>query len=116
MQEAPLLKLEIPKIERVRKLTTEYQSVAKYQLQQATERIKKRLGGLAYKETLAAIEAGDVHKMVELALVYYDKAYAYQLAHKPPGNIISVTLTGTNVQENARKILKVMNEKLKQQY
>ncbi len=108
MQESLLLKLEIPKIERIRKLTAEYQTVDKTQLQQATERIKKRLGGLTYKETMQAIAAGDIRKMVELALVYYDKAYAYQLANKPPGKIIPVTLTGTDARENAKELLRAV--------
>lgn len=111
MQQAPLLQLEIPKTARIQKLTAEYQSVEKIYLQQAIDRIKTRLGGLAYQEATQAIAAGEIEKMVALALVYYDKAYAYQLANKPPDKIIPVNLAGTNAGDNAREILEVVREK-----
>ncbi len=111
MQQAPFIKLEVPKAIRIQKLTNQYQTADKVLLQKAIERIKKRLGGLAYKEAMQAIATGDIEKMVELALTYYDKAYTYQLAHKPAGKIITVPLEDTNAQENAQKILEVINAK-----
>ena len=111
MQQAFLLKLEVPKVARIRKLTQEYRHVDKELLQHAIDRIKKRLGGQAYKEATEAIESGDIQKMVELALVYYDKAYAYQLNIKPPEKIISVTLPGTDAEVNVRQILDLVNLK-----
>ncbi|PSR57407.1 tRNA 2-selenouridine(34) synthase MnmH [Adhaeribacter arboris] len=111
MQQAPLVKLEVPKSARIQKLAEDYRSVDKTLLQQAIERIKKRLGGLAYKEALQAIEAGNIEKMVDLALVYYDKAYAYQLANKPADKIITIALPKIDAQENAREILEVVRKK-----
>ncbi|MDQ3292810.1 MAG: tRNA 2-selenouridine(34) synthase MnmH [Bacteroidota bacterium] len=110
MQQAPLIKLEIPKNARIQKLANDYRTADKTLLQQAIERIKKRLGGLAYKEALEAIEASDIEKMVEIALVYYDKAYAYQLANKPPDKIITVTFPKIDAQENTRRILEVVQQ------
>ena len=111
MQQAPLLKLEIPLAARIQKLTQEYRLADKALLQKAIERIKKRLGGLAYKEAMQAIETDNIEKMVELALAYYDKAYTYQLAHKPADKIITITLDGTNAQENTKRILEVIDLK-----
>ena len=111
MQAATLIKLEIPKAERIRKLSREYCQTDKTLLTEAILRIKKRLGGLATKEALLAIETGDMEKMVELALVYYDKAYTFQLAKKNPANIITIALTTTNAQENAEHILEVLQKK-----
>jgi tRNA 2-selenouridine synthase len=111
MQQATLIKLEVPKAIRIQKLAQEYRSADKEKLQIAVERIKKRLGGLAYKEALQAIETGDIEKMVELALVYYDKAYTYQLANKSADKIISIALDSIDAPENARKILEVANKK-----
>ena len=111
MQAATLIKIEVPQVERIRKLTQEYCQTDKALLTDAILRIKKRLGGLATKEALQAIETGDMEKMVELALVYYDKAYSFQLANKNPENSITIPLPTTNAAENAGQILEVLAKK-----
>lgn len=105
MRAAPVLKLEIPRNLRVKKLAEEYCQVEKEVLSEAIYKIQKRLGGLATKEALAAIETGDMEKMVELALVYYDKAYQFELDHKENIRIIKVPLETTNAAENAQIVL-----------
>ncbi|MDB5261220.1 MAG: tRNA 2-selenouridine synthase [Adhaeribacter sp.] len=111
MQAAILIKIEVPQKERIRKLTREYCQTDKAILTDAILRIKKRLGGLATKEALQAIEMGDMEKMVELALVYYDKAYSFQLANKKPQQLITIPLTTTNAEENAGQILAELKKK-----
>lgn len=108
MQAATLVKIEVPAAERIQKLALEYCQVDKGLLRDAILRIKKRLGGLATKEALLAIDTGDMEKMVELALVYYDKAYAFQLEKKNSLNMITIALTTTNAKENAQHILEVL--------
>ncbi|MFC5270630.1 tRNA 2-selenouridine(34) synthase MnmH [Adhaeribacter terreus] len=105
MRAAPVLKLDVPREIRVRKLAEEYCQVEKEVLAEAIHKIKKRLGGLAYQEALAAIEAGDMEKMVEIALVYYDKAYQFELDHKENIRIINVPLETTNAAKNAEIVL-----------
>ncbi|HSI90978.1 MAG TPA: tRNA 2-selenouridine(34) synthase MnmH [Adhaeribacter sp.] len=107
MRAAPVLKLEIPREVRVRKLAEEYCQVEKAVLSNSITKIQKRLGGLATKEALTAIEAGDMEKMVEIALVYYDKAYTFELEHKENIQIITVPLETTNAAENAEIVLEV---------
>lgn len=110
MRAAPVLKLEVPREIRVRKLAKEYCQVEKKVLAEAIYKIKKRLGGLAYKEALAAIEAGDMEKMVEIALVYYDKAYQFELDHKENIRIVNLPLETTNATENAQIVLEVASK------
>ncbi len=105
MRAAPVLKVEIPKEARVKKLAEEYCKVEKEVLAASITKIQKRLGGLATKEALAAIETGDMEKMVEIALVYYDKAYTFELEHKENIQIIKVPLETTNAAENAQIVL-----------
>ncbi|MBK0404389.1 tRNA 2-selenouridine(34) synthase MnmH [Adhaeribacter sp. BT258] len=107
MRAATVLKLEIPREVRVKKLAEEYCKVDKAVLANSITRIQKRLGGLATKEALAAIEEGDMEKMVEIALVYYDKAYQFELDHKENIQIINVPLETTNAAENAEIVLEV---------
>lgn len=110
MQAAPLILIEVPKAQRIRKLAQEYCQADQGLLTEAILRIKKRLGGLATKEALQAIETGNMEKMVELALVYYDKAYTFQLANKNPRRIITISLSTTNAADNAQHILAVLKQ------
>lgn len=90
MRAVPLVVLEIPRPVRTRKLAAEYGQEDPTELAGAIQRISKRLGGLATKEALAAIEAGDMEKMVDLALDYYDKTYSYGLDTKISRQIVRV--------------------------
>jgi tRNA 2-selenouridine synthase len=80
LQQAPRWVLEAPRPARVAKLAAEYGAEDPLLLREAVQRLAKRLGGLATKEALAAIEAGDMSRMVEICLDYYDKTYAYGLS------------------------------------
>ena len=79
---APRWLLEMPRAVRVAKLAAEYGAEAPAELAAAIERLAKRLGGLATQQALAAVEAGDFIRMVELVLDYYDKTYTYGLTHR----------------------------------
>lgn len=103
MQQAPTIVLELPWQFRVQKLAEEYCRTDKALLEKSILKIKKRLGGLATKEALEAIAAGDMEKMVEIALTYYDKAYTYDLAKKQ--HILSLQLESINPAENAQRVL-----------
>ncbi|MDO7853908.1 tRNA 2-selenouridine(34) synthase MnmH [Hymenobacter convexus] len=83
MRTAPRWVLEVPRAARVAKLAAEYGAESPALLAEAIERLHKRLGGLATQQALAAVEAGDFPRMVELVLDYYDKTYTYGLAQRP---------------------------------
>ncbi|UOR04383.1 tRNA 2-selenouridine(34) synthase MnmH [Hymenobacter aerilatus] len=91
LQEAPLVVLEIPRAVRVRKLAEEYGRHDAGALATAVLRIRKRLGGLATKEALAAIGDDDMEKMVSLVLDYYDKTYSYGLEGRKFTRVVSDT-------------------------
>jgi len=90
MRQAPLVVLDIPKAVRTRKLAAEYGKEDPQQLAESIQRISKRLGGLATKQALAAIEAGDMEQMVDLALSYYDKTYGFGLDNKASRRLVRV--------------------------
>ncbi|UOQ97623.1 tRNA 2-selenouridine(34) synthase MnmH [Hymenobacter sp. 5317J-9] len=83
LRAAPRWVLEVPRAARVAKLAAEYGAENPVELAAAIERLHKRLGGLATQQALAAVEAGDFVRMVELVLDYYDKTYTYGLAQRP---------------------------------
>jgi tRNA 2-selenouridine synthase len=103
MQEAPTIALEVPKLLRIEKLAEEYCRTDPALLESAILRIKKRLGGLATKEALEAIAQGDMHKMVDIALSYYDKAYTYELAKK--SQVLLLKLESLKPEENAQHLI-----------
>ncbi|WP_019948812.1 tRNA 2-selenouridine(34) synthase MnmH [Hymenobacter aerophilus] len=83
LRTAPLVVLEIPREVRVAKLADEYGRQDPAALAASVLRIRKRLGGLATKEALAAIGGNDMEKMVSLVLDYYDKTYSHGLDGRP---------------------------------
>ena len=91
MRAAPLLLLDIPRQVRVRKLAEEYGQEDPGALATAILRIRKRLGGLATKDALAAIAEEDMEKMVSLVLDYYDKTYTHSLGSRIVTRVASDT-------------------------
>ncbi|PJJ48703.1 tRNA 2-selenouridine(34) synthase MnmH [Hymenobacter chitinivorans] len=105
MRAAPLLVLDIPRPVRTRKLAAEYGKEDPQQLAEAIQRISKRLGGLATKEALAAIEVGDMEKMVDIALSYYDKTYGFGLDNKTNSQVLRLPSDTCDPQVNADLVL-----------
>ncbi|MBC6610208.1 tRNA 2-selenouridine(34) synthase MnmH [Hymenobacter sp. BT507] len=107
LQEAPLVVLEIPRDVRVRKLAEEYGRHDAGALATSVLRIRKRLGGLATKEALAAIGEDDMEKMVSLVLDYYDKTYGYGLEGRAYTRVVSDTC---DAAVNAELVLAAMGK------
>jgi tRNA 2-selenouridine synthase len=59
---------------------------------------------LATKEALAAIEVGDMEKMVDIALDYYDKTYGYGLNTKASSTIVRVPSDTCDAAVNAELV------------
>jgi tRNA 2-selenouridine synthase len=109
LRTSPRWVLEVPRAARVAKLAAEYGAEAPTELAAAIERLHKRLGGLATQQALAAVEAGDFARMVELVLDYYDKTYTYGLAQRPgePARTF-VPVADCNPAENAATLLRTV--------
>lgn len=75
-----LIFIDVPKALRIKRLVGEYAGVNNDDLFIALEKIQKRLGGLNYKNALAALKAGDFGEVASITLEYYDKAYMFGLA------------------------------------
>ncbi|RSK42897.1 tRNA 2-selenouridine(34) synthase MnmH [Hymenobacter perfusus] len=103
MRTAPLLLLEVPREQRVRKLAEEYGRHDPAALATSILRIRKRLGGLVTKEALAAIGEDDMEKMVSLVLDYYDRTYSHGLEGR---RIIPVASDTCDPAMNAELVLR----------
>ncbi len=104
LRAAPLVVLDVPRALRVQKLAVEYGRQDPQLLALAVMRIGKRLGGLATKEALGAIVTGEMDKMVELVLDYYDKAYQFGLSRRRD-QITWVPTDTLDPNENADRVL-----------
>lgn len=82
MRTAPVAFLDVPKAIRIQRLVQEYTGIDHNLLVDATKRIDRRLGGLAAKQALTALDQQDYATVADLTLVYYDKAYLHGLAER----------------------------------
>jgi tRNA 2-selenouridine synthase len=81
--------IDLPFEVRSEYLTQEYGKFAPEDLKDAIKRIEKRLGGLATKTAIEAIDSGDIKQAFELCLIYYDKTYTYGKNKRTPESVIN---------------------------
>jgi tRNA 2-selenouridine synthase len=109
MTEAPVYRVEIPFDVRVQRLINDYASAPKELLLAATERIKKRLGGLDYKNAVEAFENGDLATATAIALRYYDKAYNWPHEQREYANVVMCKCANGDPEKNAHLILNTLS-------
>jgi len=82
MNAAPLFYIDVPQQIRIGRLTREYGANHLEGLKQSLTNIRKRLGGLDWKEAMTALEQNNFEQVARLTLNYYDKAYEHHLAQQ----------------------------------
>ncbi len=105
IRNSPVIKVNIPKKERIKFLLEEYGNFESEQLKTSVLKIKKRLGGLKTQEALEAIDAGDLETVVDISLDYYDKAYNYGITKREAALVFEIELTEINAKLNSKKIV-----------
>ncbi|MGF1536034.1 MAG: tRNA 2-selenouridine(34) synthase MnmH [Elainellaceae cyanobacterium] len=92
MMQAPVVQITRSPAERVALLAEEYGEADPNALVAATERIRKRLGGLRTQQAIDAIHQGNLEAAIALVLSYYDKTYRYDLEQRcAPIHVVDVT-------------------------
>ena len=104
MRNAQVINIELPLQQRIDYLTKEYGAFETVALQQAIERIGKRLGPQHMKEALQSLQAGDLKRVCEICLVYYDKSYGHGLTQREPGSICTVTFDAIDPKSMAKTL------------
>ncbi|MEP0868481.1 tRNA 2-selenouridine(34) synthase MnmH [Trichocoleus desertorum AS-A10] len=82
MLQAPVLQILRSRPKRIEILRQVYGSVKSEQLIEATERLRKKLGGLRTQQAVEAIHQGDLTTAIDLVLDYYDKTYTHDLQRR----------------------------------
>ncbi len=107
MMAAPVVEIQRSQAERIEYLSQVYgESSDLAGLLAATERIRKRLGGLRTQQALDAIQRGDAATAIAIVLEYYDRTYRYDL-DKRPGPTYPVPLKGLDHTVGAQQVLQV---------
>ncbi|MEP0922205.1 tRNA 2-selenouridine(34) synthase MnmH [Leptolyngbya sp. FACHB-711] len=104
MDQAEVLEVVRPRSERLALLANVYGSADREAVVTATERIRKRLGGLRTQQAVDFIRQGQISEGVSIVLEYYDKTYTYDLQRRDV--VIHPTdVAGLSAEESAAKLL-----------
>ena len=107
MKASPLFSLELPREIRVERLVKDYSGFDNDALMQCMERIRKKIGSKQLNEAVASLQVNDYRSFAEIALNYYDKAYAYSLERRTDPLITSISSETGDAFLNAKKIVRL---------
>lgn len=113
MMAAPVVQIVRSRAERIQLLLQDYGTADPEALVTATERLRKRLGGLNTQRAVELIRQGDLAPAIDIVLDYYDKTYQYDLQRRQVP-IYSVTATGHSLAEVARQLIQSAQANLSQ--
>jgi len=100
MMHAPVVQIARSRPDRIALLLNDYGDMEVNGLIAATERLRKRLGGLRTQQAVEFIRAGNLTVAIDLVLDYYDQTYTYDL-QKRQVPIYEVEATGLDAQQTA---------------
>lgn len=105
MMQAPVMQIERSRAERIANLLEDYGDADRQGLIEATERIRKRLGGLRTQEAIEQIRAGELAIAANIILDYYDKTYSYDLHKKRQVPIHTIDVSGLSPGDVAHRLI-----------
>jgi tRNA 2-selenouridine synthase len=106
MRAAATLFLDIPAAARREYLVRTYGAFDKAELAESVRRIYKRLGDLATRHALDALERGDAAACADLLLArYYDRAYQRGLEKREPSKLHRVVSDTVDPESNASLLI-----------
>ena len=101
---SPMIDIYKTEQERINLIVEEYACLPQDELILAVLRIKKRLGGLRTSQAIQAIIEGKHEDWISNMLIYYDKAYTFDLDKHADGKIRQLDLSGI-AEDKATQIL-----------
>ncbi|WAL62292.1 tRNA 2-selenouridine(34) synthase MnmH [Thermocoleostomius sinensis] len=111
MERSPVIEVTRPRSERLQALVNLYGLADRQELINATERIRKRLGGLRTQTAVKLIQENQLPAACDIILDYYDKTYTYDL-HRRNVPIHVLDVTGLTPAESADRLLDFVQYKL----
>lgn len=105
MLNAPLIDIYRTEAERIKLISEEYGVLPKDELIQAVLRLKKKLGGLRTSQAIEAIIEENHEDWISNLLIYYDKAYDFDLDKHESEMKISLNLEGVSESETINQLI-----------
>jgi tRNA 2-selenouridine synthase len=112
MRETWVLYVDIPRENRIETLVQSYGKANPTLLEQALQKLEKRLGGAKFKIAREALYKGDLYTTCEIALEYYDKTYEYGLSRRYNAKVIKFSFTHESAVEIALTLLEFAAKKI----
>lgn len=111
MKTAPIVKIQVPFDLRVKRLVAEYGQVSIETLRRPLLAIQTRLGPQHCKTALEHLEKGEMDKVAEITLHYYDKAYDHNHEKRNYENVFVLESDTDDPARNAELISNFVQEK-----
>lgn len=102
MNASPIIRISVPREERVERLVREYGQVPPDDFVGCMKGIMKRLGGQHFNTASERFYAGDPAGAIDVVLTYYDKAYGAALERKADRVVKELTWSGKDVSNFAQ--------------
>lgn len=109
MEQATVLEICRSRAERLALLVKVYGDAPIADLVTATERIRKRLGGLVTQQAIALLHEGNLTEAFDRLLTYYDKTYTYDLDRRSVQRH-PVDVSGLSATESAARLRQVAQQ------
>lgn len=110
MRVAPTIALAVPIQFRINRLVREYATFPQTDLIESLTRIQKRLGNQQLQQAIIALEQNDYATTAEIALAYYDKAYAFGLTKKPEKQVHSMAVNSDTPSQTAAELIQFVQK------
>jgi tRNA 2-selenouridine synthase len=111
MEQASVLEIVRSRAERLAILLNVYGTADINRLIEATERIRKRLGGLRTQQAIELLQQANLKDAFNIILDYYDKTYTYDLKRRTVP-IYSINVSGLSALQTARVLAEKSNHHL----
>ncbi|WP_425636202.1 tRNA 2-selenouridine(34) synthase MnmH [Algoriphagus yeomjeoni] len=107
---SPMIDIYKTEQERVNLIVEEYASLPQDELILAVLRIKKRLGGLRTSQAIQAIIEGNHEDWISNMLIYYDKAYSFDIDKHADGKTFQIDLSGMDEGTATKTLLEAKSQ------
>ena len=105
MNEARVIALDVPRLNRIAHIVEQYGAFSADELSAKISQLRQNMGGANVKTAIELVEQGDLHSAVDILLNYYDESYAHSASKHKINQPISVSLPSAVPAECAKILI-----------
>ena len=110
MRNSTVVFVDIPFEKRVERLVNEYGKFPKELLEESILKIRKRLGDLASRQAILALNEGRLDETASILLGYYDRSYMHGINKREEGKVIFFSPLEYNIGEIAAECIRIADK------